>query len=372
MRFILFVSVIVLASSAYARADAPEKVRALIKQLDSNEDNVRLAAVTALGELGRDARAAVPALIEVLKSGNEEFRLNVTVALGRIGKDAVVPVSRLVNDKDAGLRFYAVWTIGLIGPDAQSATDAVVGALKDKDDEVRRKAAYALSRIDPKVEAAAPALIDALADRNADVRAEAAGAIKRFGVRAVPFLARAVRDSANVRAQALAVLGQIPADGEIVVAAFVPLLRETDSAVQQSASDVLTRHPKAAIPKLLKLLDDPDQRVRMEGLRLLTIIPADGPAMLPKLKVLAADKAVSVRESALVLLARLGPEGTPPLITALTDADPGIRWTAAFSLGEMGSNAPPVIMGLTRASEDADADVRAAAKAALQKIHGKR
>jgi HEAT repeat protein len=361
-----------MASQANVPERAPGKVLALIKQLDSKEDNVRLIAVVALGELGREARAATPALIEVVKTGNEDLRLNACLALGRIGKDAVAPLVRLVNDKDPGVRFCAVWTLGLIGPDARSTTGAVVGALKDKDDGVRRKAAYTLKRIDPDLQAAAPALIAVLGDSNTDVREEAAEAIKRFGAKAVPFLAQAIRESASVRAAALAVLNQIPADADTLVAAFAPLLCEKDLAVQQVACDVLIRQGKAAIPRLLPLLKDKDLRVRLEGLRLLTTIPADSALMLGQLKLLAADKAPALRESALVLLGRLGPEGVPHLIGALTDQDAGVRWTAVFSLGEMGAAAKSAVPALTRADDDADPDVRAAVKEALQKIGGNR
>jgi HEAT repeat protein len=354
-----------------AHAAAPEKVDALIRQLDNKEENVRLSAVIALGELGREARAATPALIDVLKTGTEELRLNTALTLGRIGEDAVAPVARLLNDKDSGLRFYAVWTLGLIGPDARGTTSAVVAALKDKVDDVRRKAAFALGRIDPKVEAAAPGLIEALADPNLGVRLEAAEAVKRFDARAVPFLAQAIRTQASLREPAVAVLNQIAADAEIMVGAFLPLLREKEAAVQKVAGDVLIRQGKAAIPQLLALLEDKDQRVRLEGLRLLTNIPPDSALMLPRLKRLVAAKVSSVRESALVLLARLGPEGVPHLVGALTDRNAGVRWTAAFSLGEMGQAARNAVPALIRAAEDADPDVREAARAAVRKIRGK-
>src|SRR5260370_17377634 len=117
-------------------------------------------------------------------------------------------------------------------------------------------------------------------------------------------------------------------------------------------------------------MKDKGQRVRVEAVRILTNIPADAALMLPQLKLLAADKTPALRESALVLLARLGPDGVPLLAGALTDRDPGVRWTAAFSLGEVGAAAQNAVPALTRAVDDADPDVRQSARDALQKIRG--
>jgi len=352
--------------------EVPPKVQALIKQLGSKDENDRLNAIMALHDLGREARAATAALIEVVKTGDEYLRLNSSLALGRIGKEAVGPVARLVDDKDPRVRFCAVWTLGLLGPEAQSTTDAVVAALKDKDDGVRRKAAFALKRIGPQPEVAAPALIKVLADPSPDVREETVAAIKAMGAKAVPFLAQAIRESAKLRAHALGALNQISAGPDVLVAEFAPMLREKELELQKIAGDVLIRQGKASIPQLMVMLKDMDQRVRLEGLRLLAIIPADSALMLPELKLLAADKASPHRESALVLLARLGRDGVPHLIVALNDPDAGVRWTAAYSLGEMGRAAASAIAALKHAAEDGDPEVRGAAKEAIRKIDGER
>src|SRR5262249_57143042 len=106
------------------RAADAKPVEALIKDLESTDDNARQAAAAALAELGPKAEPAVPALLNALKSKNEFLRLNATLALGKVGKGAVAKVADALQDKDDDVRYYAIWALGLIGPGAKDAVPA--------------------------------------------------------------------------------------------------------------------------------------------------------------------------------------------------------------------------------------------------------
>src|SRR5258708_1515339 len=72
------------------RAAAQERpLAALLKDLKSDDAAVKLAALTALADLGPKAKDAVPDLFGLLHDKNEDVRLNAAIALGKVGKAAV-------------------------------------------------------------------------------------------------------------------------------------------------------------------------------------------------------------------------------------------------------------------------------------------
>jgi HEAT repeat protein len=69
--------------------------------------------------------------------------------------------------------------------------------------------------------------------------------------------------------------------------------------------------------------------------------------------------------------AQIGPvaaEAVPALITALSDADEGVRRGAARALGQIGPAASEAVPALTVVLHDPDKDVIENAKAALEQI----
>jgi HEAT repeat protein len=118
-----------------------QKVQALINDLKSTDNNVRLKAVAALADFGPGAEPAVPALTDALQVKNEDLRLNAAMTLGKVGKVAIPAIGKLLDSTDDDTRYYAIWSIGWMGPEAKGAAGVVIQALADKNDGVRRKAA---------------------------------------------------------------------------------------------------------------------------------------------------------------------------------------------------------------------------------------
>ena len=61
-----------MASEALARI-GPEAVHVLCEALRERDDKLRRLAVSALGQMGTDAKAAVPVLTEALKDMNRNI-----------------------------------------------------------------------------------------------------------------------------------------------------------------------------------------------------------------------------------------------------------------------------------------------------------
>jgi HEAT repeat protein len=101
---------------------APELGKALF---DSNRE-VRVAAATAICDLGPDASALIPELVRSL--GDPDVRLLAVRTLGRIGPKSFPAIDRLVallSDRDTHMLLEATSTLGKIGPAAKSAVPAL-------------------------------------------------------------------------------------------------------------------------------------------------------------------------------------------------------------------------------------------------------
>jgi HEAT repeat protein len=174
----------------------------LIEQLESEDLEIRKAAVLALGRIG-DARA-VPALIEVLEE-DAELTIAAADALAKIGdprafesllarvgdpsaavRQAVIGalnslgspemparVLPLLSDADPNVRESAVRIAGYFG--YPECADLLLERCLDEDERVRRAAVEHLPYLED--ERATPALVRALRHETPKVRAAAAGAM---------------------------------------------------------------------------------------------------------------------------------------------------------------------------------------------------
>lgn len=163
---------------------------ALVKAIrrDENED-VRFAAVEALGQqelpvdaalpvlmaalqdpsgkvvqmaayrteaYGPDATPAVGLLIAALQKKDWPERTpyaNAIQALGRIGdKAAVAPIMEVLNDKSSERHYDCLVALGRIGPAAKDALDLVKTFLDHKDKYIRELAAETVTKIAPEME----------------------------------------------------------------------------------------------------------------------------------------------------------------------------------------------------------------------------
>jgi HEAT repeat protein len=146
----------VLCTTAVWGAD----VRELVKQLQSDDAEVRRGAAKALEEGGAESKPAVPALIHALKDRDTFVRRFAAQALGAIGPEARTAVPALtmtLNDSHKEVQEAAARALGKLGP---SGVQALIALLRDdsKDATMRRQAIDSLSDLGPAGHSAVPAL----------------------------------------------------------------------------------------------------------------------------------------------------------------------------------------------------------------------
>jgi HEAT repeat protein len=163
---------------------APESASALIAALKDKDLYVRLAAASALGELGPQAAAATTPLEACLQDGDAGVRLVAAGALARVDPAQAEQCVRLLvaglQRQDPSLRLYSVRALWKCGR-PKEAIPALVTALQAPDASVRNLAADVLGDFGPAAREAVPAL-RALRDNDPadNVRQTAADALRQI------------------------------------------------------------------------------------------------------------------------------------------------------------------------------------------------
>ncbi len=342
-------------------AAAKSAAAALVGALKDPEPQVRLGAVDALLRLDARAPAAVATLADLLHSSDATLRgqaTNELKALGRIGTPTFLAA---LKDKDATVRSQGAFLLGAAGPspNAQAAAPALMAALADQAAPVRLEAALALCHLrlaGPKV---IGPLLEGLKSQDAEVRRRAAEGVALVGPSAketVPVLVDLLkdRDHAPVRTAAANALGSMGAEAKPALPALRQALHDDQSSVRYQAAVALLRLAPTAgtsgpadanaepIAVLVALLKDKAVAPRAQG-ALLSQASAAVPALVRALQ----DKNLDLRRGALATLGLMGPAvkaaALPAVTNALSDPEPAIRLAAADTVLKLERLDPAVI-----------------------------
>ncbi|MGP0064127.1 MAG: HEAT repeat domain-containing protein [Isosphaeraceae bacterium] len=373
---------------------AQAAVPALLAALGDSERDVRKMAARALGSIKPDPKVAIPALVASIRAGRDRRCLEAISTLGTLGEPAVPALIDFLGDNEPGVSRLAARALAAIGPGARAAIPALIEAQRRLDHEERQRVAEALARMGP---ATVQPLVLALRDRDPKVRGGAARALELLGPgakAAVPALIAALADpeppddpesprgpafSGQTREGEPQPSGYFAALRAIGAAAVPPLLEridrpdERDRALAFRALGFLGCRGKAAIPRLLALLNDPNRR--LEAARALGGIGPAARAAVPTLIAGLKDPDPVYRACSAETLGWIGwslqngqytrwtvaRQAIAPLIAALKDLDPSARAAAAIALRDIGPEATRAIPDAISLLHDPAAEVRAAA-----------
>ena len=149
-------------------ADGAQGIPRLLATLEHADKGLRIAAVEALGGIGRQA-GVFPALFTALKDSEVEVRATATSALKRVGKPDkadIEGITKFLTDPQPLLRSQAAGALGRLGADAKGSIKALMGMVgEDKSLRARLAAVGALAEIGPEAREASEALAKALGDK---------------------------------------------------------------------------------------------------------------------------------------------------------------------------------------------------------------
>ncbi|MBI5778365.1 MAG: HEAT repeat domain-containing protein [Planctomycetes bacterium] len=316
-----------LSKKDYFAADALSKISSktliseLIKMLASDDKETRQFAVHFLG-VRLKSRMVLPAMLKLLNNEKSLIRLSAVKVIKKLDDKKARPgLMKLLNDPDEFVRAYAVITLGRFG--VKQVTPLIKPLLSNKDDEVRCDAITAITKTGARLYI--PNLIKALEDSDKWVRWVAIMALTDFGVkeiipRLIKFLAvNEDRITKTAALDALAKLGareSIPAmikllDDEYVAVDAVNALAELDA--QEAVPGIIKllaspdwRSPreecvvalkklgakKTEVPVLIKMLDNPNVRIRRDAIAGLGLLRAKEAIPVLKAHLYDADRMV--------------------------------------------------------------------------------
>ncbi len=380
------------------RAQGARAVPFLRKALRGPNRQARASAALLLAEVGDDAEEIVPELLALLQDKTPAVRLAALDALGRIGKgrnraDQLGALLPLVADEDERVRQAALSALDRLGPPTGKDRDLLhgllgqptpakcvplagpgrvrlfatleelgleqpalvpllVGALKDADKAVRRRAVEGLGKVGPGARAQGYAgLLGALKDKDEDV--------VRAATRALPQVGEPTDEDATA-------LAGIVGDGT---------LSPTARAYAAIALRRVGRDEKERVfGPLMKALGSDRAGVRREAAKTLRDLGPPGVANLPDL-----SRALATRRSPAELrlyaawavgeLGRDAVESGPALVAALRDGGRDLRRAAVVALARVKPKNRATAEALTQALDDDDQDLRLLAVTALTQLH---
>ncbi len=352
-----------------------------MRDLSSDDPDVRLHAIVALGAIGPAASEAVPALLALIQLPDAELqRLAVhwqrSYQKGILRQGQYTSGSVLVNvlpgqstDEQmvagdlerppaaidfkallrGNLRLSMIETLARIGPGAQDATPTLLRLLAD--DDVHDRAAYALTQIGPPV---VPALLESLKSSEPEMQIRITETLGRMGAQAqtsIPVLIDLLNDE-RLFGSAAAALGKMgPASVPSLMLALthtrgVGGKTDTNYRTRQGAAEALGDIGSAAsqaVPALIESLKDQTWTVRMEAGMALSKI--DREAAASALLQVLDDRNPYIRSTAAATLGQIRPVVHPAIPALLRrlgqDENKHVRIHSATALSEMVDSATP-------------------------------
>jgi HEAT repeat protein len=321
----LMIAVLMALAAGTARADVAQDL-----QYGTAE-----ARETALDQvLAGQGAGAGPALLAALPELNGAAKLKAIRGLGVLREDrAVKALIDLLEDPSSDFRLAAAKSLGRIAD--PSAAGALAKLLKDGDDEVRETAARALAQCGSAKDVKALGAL--LGDKNRLVRLAAIDSLGALGAEgALPLLQKELDDKdPGYQRHVIKAIGSLK--GDKVLPFLKDGLKSADAFVRTFSLEALSARPPvpALEPALLGLLNDPVYAVRVRAVD-----------CLGRWK------------------SRAGLDG---LLKALRAPEPTLRWKASQALGRIGDARAREALEYV-AAKDAEAEIRAAAKAALSEL----
>jgi HEAT repeat protein len=383
-------------------------VQGLCDALNDREPPVRWKAAHSLGSLGPEARRiqlasgssmvdiVVTALQARLQDHDPVVRLCAAIALCRVGypTDSACRLiaSFLVNpsavfagsgsdpyDVPDNIQMDGIIALRDSGAKAAAAVPLLIKGLKADNEVVRLFVVVTLKGLGPAARPAVPALATMLEDKDEQIQHAVIEALSCIGGEGVAVLAR-VLEGKNTDLKCL-LCRKVPREST-AAAQLLPrverLLKDPDEGVRWSAARFLRRmeHRSQALKVVLVgWLKDESAEVRSSAAFQLEGFGAEGAAAIGvRQEELLARNAYS-RMSAVRSLPVLDPAGKivlPSILDKLSERDPEVRAAAVAALGGLGAAGRPALPRVSAALKDSSSEVREAAALALWRITGEK
>ena len=281
---------------------------------------------------------------------------------GRAADSSVKDSIGLLKSPDIAIRLKAIDQLASAGEKAIDAAPELILLLEDPDQSVRRHAVAALIAVNPDPKVMLPLFKKLMHDSDPGVHARILNAITEAGPIAVPGLINALDDD-KAAFWACIVLRGIGPKAKAAVPALMKKLNDSDPDIRREVVLALGAMGQAAMPALPKIaasLDD--EFVRGAATFVLGELGNIPPDVEKKIRDNATSENKSLSTVSLWALAKVHPENktlrrevTETFVERLKDADPVVRVVAARALAALPPEPQITIPIFENAFKDADA-----------------
>ena len=367
----------ILVTGALAKTRSREAVEPLINILETDNNDLQIAAHNALVEITKQSNGKVKSfwqewwdrnkvktreqwledIVDKLEEGFKKLKeensllrddiVEKTIKILKKNKesDSTKPLIDALNSKYQAVRIYAAGE--LANHKDPEVVKIFVDLISDDDTEIRVLAVNVLGKIGGVSEL--KNLISALQDKETRVRESAVKSLGKLGKKEAVFdLLSALSDPANsVVCAAAEALGELKVDE--AVEPLISLFSNKDPKIRESAIVALGKfQDNRAIDPLINSLKDKDERVRWYAADTLGKTGAKK-AVMPLIALLA-DESARVRESTAAALGLIGDESAvEPLIKLLEDIDNRVAEKAADMLLSIECESFPLLDSIVNA-----------------------
>tara|TARA_B100000029_G_scaffold246723_1_gene243671 strand:+ start:835 stop:2112 length:1278 start_codon:yes stop_codon:yes gene_type:complete len=292
--------------------------------------------------------------------------------LVEIGHAAIPALLSRISDVDDNVRWQVAEAIGRIGQPSDGPTrSALVRACSDGDADVRGAAAVAVGQLRVPGQGARAAIQRLLTDPQPMVRADAWWAWWELtGDRRSPGVLQGLLTHSDWLANAHA-SGHLARIGRPAVGGLMSMIERKPGRAGRLAAETLRsmgRLPGKDLLTLERLLSSTDPSVvRSTG----RVLGAQGAAGVPILSRALSHPLPDTRQAAVVALGDIGSEAAPvvrQLTTALRSSQGVARIRVVETLGQIGPSARPAMSALLELAAVSDADTRGAVCRSIGRI----
>ncbi len=335
-----------------------DAVPRLIKMLSDVNESVCMQAADAIAEIG--AKETVDAIAAALNKAKGPFASSLINALSALGaSEQAESIAARAADEDETVREAVAQALGRLG--GKSARETLVKLLADSVAEVQRSSARSLARLGET--GAADDIVKLLEESDTEVLRDAIRALVALGAKkAAPEVAKQLHsDDFELRMDAIYAIGAL-GHAESIPGLTAMLCDEDDEDVGLYAGESLAKlHAKDAAKRVIALMRNESAEVR--GAAAHTAGEMQLKESVPVLVRLLEDVDESVRSHAVSALCSLGAaEAAPAIVKLLHDDDVTVQWAAGRALGRLGA---ACVKQITAMLADERSSVRAAAARAL-------
>lgn len=339
-------------------------VIALAFALADEDDQVKQFSISALQQLGIQAKLAAPKVKDAMTDMNPNVRMQAYQFLSQIGEDPRPTLTKALESKNDKIRINTASLMVQVGLDTATAQPILVAALAHDDLALKMQAAFTLAQRKLERDKVLPIFVDGLKHKSSGVRLQAVQGVSMFGNGASAYavdIAKMFKDSdSSVRQQSIYALQNVRGTPEAVIPILNGIFKDGAPEAKRAIMQMVYIYGDKSMDLIIDGLKDKDTSVRQQAIWAIRNVRGTPERMVPVLTDLFKDGDSSVKTSVLSIAFIYGEKSLDIVTTGLKDKDGNVRQQAIWALHNVRGTPEKMVPMLRTIFKEGDANARAA------------